>query len=162
MFIFVSISVTAFVGCSNGTGKTDKPSGSHIVIHESQTSIHIVVIDGENEDLLSIAYRITNQSKDRSDPVYINYVIHGQTLSDALGFSEYSPFKLIGGGGMQLEAGEVYQGGDSIGVSRDISGLIQQDEDNQAIEIQVVDVGTKEVLASHKVNKVTPITDTAQ
>ncbi|MHA7963821.1 putative periplasmic lipoprotein [Paenibacillus sp. CAU 1782] len=159
--LFVFISMIALVGCSNGNVETNKTAGSDIVIDEQYSTIHIVGLNDENEDLLSIEYRITNQSKDNLGPVYVNYVVHGQTLSDALGFNEYSSYKIMGGEGIELGAGEVFQGGDNIQVPKDIVGLIQQNEDSLVIEIQIVDIGTETVVTSYKISKITSIKENA-
>lgn len=155
----VVVALITIVGCGK-SATNDKTDSSNIVIDEQTTKIHFVELSNQNENLLSIEYRITNQTKESIGPFYVNYVIHGQTLLDLLGFNEYSSYKELGGEGIKLESGDTYQGGDNLQVSKEKGDFINfQDEDSNAIEIQIVDIESETVLTSHKIHKFSFVSD---
>lgn len=158
IFLIV-VALITIAGCGKSAAN-DNTDSSNIVIDEQTTKIHFVELSNQNENLLSIEYQITNQTKENIGPFYVNYVIHGQTLLDLLGFNEYSSYKELGGEGIKLESGDTYQGGDNLQVSKEKNDFINfQDENSNAIEIQIVDIETETVLTSLKIHKFSFVND---
>lgn len=145
--MLVMVTLIIIVGCSSESPETD--AAANIGFDENHTRISFVELNDQAENLLSIEYRINNKSAEEVAPFYVNYVVHGEVLADSLGYKEYSSYKALGGEGITLTAGEVYQGGDNMQVSFDQSEFINmQNESRNIIELQLVDIASENVWSS--------------
>ena len=154
---FVLISLLVLIGCSN-----DSNDKEQIII--DATSVNFVALNDEhfNEDLLSIEYRIINQTKENAGPFYVNIVIHDEKLQDYLGLEQYSSYEKMGYEGLEIEAGDVFQSGESLQTSKGIGELYKGlNPEHQLVELQMVNSTTEEVIASQWIHNFEFVDETA-
>jgi len=156
--IAILFSLFLLISCSNNTGSSASDANGKIIIDEENSSINYV--RSSDGDLLSIHYRIINQMNEIVGPFYINYLFQDETLQDVLGLDEFSSYKILGGEGIKLGPGEVYQGGDNLNILKDKGELINlPDTENNVIEIQIVDIDTDKILVSQTVDKISSVNE---
>lgn len=142
--IIVLISLLVLIGCSK-----DRNDRERILFGDA--SVNFVSLNDEyfDEDLLSIEYRIINQTKESTGPFHVNVVIHDKILQDYLGLEQYTSYEKMGHDGMEIGAGDVFQSGENLHATKGIGELYRSlNPEHQLIELQMVNPKTEEVIAS--------------
>lgn len=121
---------------------------SKLIIEDSSS---VTIVQKSDGYLMSFEYQINNQTRDNIGPIHINYVFHDDLIQEYLTLNSYSSHKTIGLKGITLKAGETYKGGDNVEVIEKVIDLKKIESivtDNNAVEMQLIDINTNEIVAS--------------
>jgi len=152
--VITTLLILGLVGCSN-------ENNDSITIDQKYTKVTIVELDAK--DLLSFEYRIINHSKENVGPFYIKYIFHHKILHEYFGVKEYPSYNSTEPTEVTLIPNETFQGGNNIETLEehvDISSLQDAITNTQAIEIQLIDIETENIIASQWINKFKHVDET--